>query len=119
MNNTPSESYTSYTACGQTLVLEVFGEVGSVHKMTLGNRFFIKVKCHPLNSDNEELVRWFFDYYNNFAPLLNWDELKFGWKCYQKAKWQRCDSHTNAFWNYLDGKRLRMIGRKGAVIQWV
>lgn len=119
MKNTSSEYYTSVTACGQTLVLEVFGEVGAVHKMTLGNRFFIAVKCHPMNSNNPELLKWFFDFYNNFAPLLEWEELKLGWKCYKKAKSQRCDSFENAFWNYFDGKRLKLIGRKGAVFKWV
>lgn len=119
MNNLPSETYTSMTACGQTLVLEVFGEVGNVQKLTLGNRFFITAKCYPKNSDNKELVNWFFDYYNNFAPLLEWEELKRGWVCYQKAKKQRCDNHHNAFWNYLDGKRIKMLGRKGATFMWV
>ena len=119
MNTESSERYTSTTACGQTLVIEVFGDVGEVHKMTLGNRFFIAVKCYPQNCENHDLVTWFFDFYNNFAPLLDWEELKKGWLCYQKAKKQRCDNYRNAFWNYFDGKRIRFIGRKKAVFQWV
>ncbi|MFL7013560.1 hypothetical protein [Enterovibrio norvegicus] len=119
MNNTSSERYTSVTACGQTLVLEVFGEVGAVHKMTLGNRFFIAVKCYPMNSDNPELLAWFFDFYKNFAPLLEWEELKNGWTCYLKAKSQRCDCYRDAFWQYLAGKRLKMVGRKWSAFEWV
>ncbi|MEI8659388.1 hypothetical protein [Vibrio sp. Hal054] len=119
MNSASSEEYTSQTNCGQTLILEVFGEVGSVSKMTLGNRFFIAVKCYPLNSDNPDLVNWFFDYYNNYAWLLDWHELKAGWLCYQKAQKQRCDSVPNAFWHYYSGKRIKIAGRKGAVFSWV
>ncbi|WP_182038884.1 hypothetical protein [Vibrio alginolyticus] len=119
MKSVSSETYISYTICGQRLVLEVFGEPSSVSKMTLGNRFFTVVKCLPSNSDNAELVSWFFDYYNNYAPLLEWGELKKGWSCYQKAKKQRSDSFRSAFWNYFDGKRLKLIGRKGSVFVWI
>ncbi|MBY7854393.1 hypothetical protein KW429_11855 [Vibrio fluvialis] len=118
MNNASSEIYTSVTACGQALVLELFGDVGAVTKMTLGNRFFITVKCYPMNSNNADLVRWFFDYFKHYAPLLAWEELKRGWVCYQKAQRQRCDSLNSAFWHYFDGKRIKMIGRKGAVFMW-
>ncbi len=119
MNNVSSEMFTSQTACGQTLMLEVFGEVGAVSKMTLGNRFFIAVKCYPLNSDSPDQVNWFFDYYKNYAWLLDWHDLKKGWLCYQKAQKQRCDSVSSAFWNYFEGKRIKMAGRKGAVFKWV
>lgn len=115
---TSSEVYTSQTLCEQTLVLEVFGEVGKVTKMTLGNRFFIKVKCYPSNSDNPEMVNWMFDYYKNFAPLLSWEELKRGWLCYLKARKQRLDDHAHAFWMYMDGKRIK-VGKKGSVFEWV
>ncbi|MEZ8292724.1 hypothetical protein AB6D11_02600 [Vibrio splendidus] len=120
MNKVMSEQcYTSETLCGQKLILEVFGEPGAVTKMTLGNRFFIMAKCYPANADNPDLLNWFFDYYHHYACLLSWEELEQGWKCYQKARKQRCDSVNNAFWCYLSGQRIRLIGRKGSVFKWV
>ena len=120
MNNEPSERYTSQTACGQALVLEFFGEVGNIEKMTIGNRFFISIKCYPAQCgyDNEQ-VNMFFDFYRNYAPLLSWEELKHGWSSYVKASKQRSDSLSNAFWNYLDGKRITRLDRKGSVFKWV
>lgn len=110
----------SSTACGQALVLEVFGEVGKVGKMTIGNRFFNSIKCYPAQCGySNETVISFFDFYKNYAPLLDWEELKHGWKCYKKAKNQRSDDLETAFWNYFDGKKIKMIGRSGAVFEWV
>lgn len=119
MNNVLPETYSSETLCGQRLILEVFGEPNSVTKMTLGNRFFYAVKCFPSNSKNQELVNWFFDYYKNYAWLLNWEELKKGWVCYQKARKQRHDSVSSAFWNYFDGKSIKVISRAKGRFEWI
>lgn len=119
MNNEWSEKYTSQTLCGQVLVLRVVGEPGSVSKMTLGDQFYPVIRCFPLRGNNPELIHWFFDFYKNYACLLQWHEIKRGWICYQKAKKQRSDNVPNAFWNYFDGKRIKMVGRKGAVFKWV
>ena len=120
MSNKSFEQFMSTTACGQALVLEVFGEVGKVSKMTIGNRFFTSIKAYPAQCGySNETVARIFDFYRNYAPLLDWEELKKGWECYQKAKQQRSDNLNSAFWNYFDGKRLKIIGRKGAVFEWV
>lgn len=120
MQNKPLERFISHTVCGQTLVLEVFGDVGRIEKMTIGNRFFISIRCYPVQCEcHDEQVEMFFDFYRNYSPLLTWEELRNGWSCYKKARKQRSDDLSNAFWNYLDGKRLKLIGRKGAAFKWV
>jgi len=120
MYNKPSERYNSYSLCGNALVLEVFGEVGKIDKMTIGGRFFTSTKCFPEKCRfHNEPVICFFDFFRNYAPLLELDELQHGWKCYQRAKKQRSDTLQSAFWNYYGGKRIKMLGRKGAVFKWV
>jgi hypothetical protein len=80
-------------------------------KFLIGNRFFFFVQTFDANKA--------FDFFRNYAPLLSQDELKDGWLAYEKALNQRCDDISNAFWNYLEGKTIKMLDRKGGCFCWV
>ena len=80
-------------------------------KFLIGNRFFFFVQTFD--------VEMAFDFFRNYCPLLSQDELKKGWDAYKKARKQKCDDVRNAFWNYFDGKTIKMLDRKGGCFQWV
>ncbi len=116
----PTETYSDRSICDHHIELEVYGDVGRVTKISMGSRFDEYIKCYPqLNDNYQQAIEFAFDFFRNYAPLLNLGELKFGWECYKKAQNQRCDSVQNAFWQYLEGKSIKMVGRKGSVFKWV
>jgi len=80
-------------------------------KFLIGNRFFFFVQTFDATLA--------FDFFKNYAPMLSQGELKKGWNAYNKARSQRCDNILNAFWNYLDGKSIKMLDRKGGCFKWV
>ena len=80
-------------------------------KFLIGNRFFFFVQTFDSSAA--------FDFFRNYVPMLSQDELKKGWESYLKAKTQRCDNVLNAFWNYFDGKTIKILDRKGGCFKWV
>ena len=80
-------------------------------KFLIGSRFFFSVQTFDSSKA--------FDFFKNYAPMLSYGELKKGWECYQKANSQRVDSIASAFWNYFEGKSIKMLDRKGGCFQWV
>lgn len=102
--------YTDINIDGERIVMTE-RECGSGVKFLIGNRFFFFVQTFN--------AQYAFDFFRNYAPLLSQAELKNGWIAYNKAKKQRCDSVNRAFWNFLDGKTIKMLDRKGGCFQWV
>ncbi|MDP2566461.1 hypothetical protein [Pseudoalteromonas marina] len=118
MNN-QFERYTNSTM-DQTIQMEFFGKVGKVSKITIGSRFERLITIRPSEfGTNVSAVNQAFDFFNNIAPLLDYAELSQAWKKYTKACKQGSYETHYAFWNYMDGKKIKRIDRKGAVSQWV
>ena len=76
---------------------------------TLETAFVILVKSKD--------AKMFFDFANNYVCYVELKDVKQAWVCYKKARKQRLDNTLNAFFNYLDGKRI--VKRGKGVFQWV
>lgn len=115
----PFEQYTNSTM-NQTIHMEFFGQVGEVSKITIGSRFEKLITIRPTEfGTNVCAINRSFDFFNNVAPLLDYAELRNAWKNYTKACRQRSYETHYAFWNYMDGKKIKRLDRKGSVSQWV
>lgn len=115
----PFERYTNSTI-DQTIHMEFFGDIGRVTKITIGTRFERLITIRPSEfGANVKAVTQAFDFFNNIAPLQNYAELRRAWDMYLKASKQRTFDTHYAFHNYMDGKRIKRLGRKGAAAQWV
>lgn len=75
----------------------------------------------------EYVARWMnapvnesFDFFRNYACLLEFGEIKKGLEAYRAWKAGFLSTGGNEyFWNYFEGKRPQNIGRNWAVIRWV
>ena len=115
----PFERYTNSTI-DQTIHMEFFGDIGRVTKITIGTRFEHLITIRPTEfGANVEAVIQAFDFFNNIVPLQEYAELRRAWNMYLKACKQRTYDTHYAFHNYMDGKRIKRLDRKGGVTQWV
>ena len=76
-------------------------------KFLIGDRFFYSVSTFDVHQA--------FDFFKNYAPFVTENELKKAWKCYKKSGLQTSDSTWKAFWEYMDGKKIKLLNRKGGV----
>ncbi|MBS0045174.1 hypothetical protein KFE26_23300 [Shewanella sp. M16] len=115
----PFERYTNSTL-DETIHMEFFGDIGCVTQITIGTRFERLITIRPTEfGTNVSAVNQAFDFFNNIAPMQNYAELRRAWKMYLKACKQRSYNTHYAFHNYMEGKRIKRLDRKGGVSQWV
>lgn len=98
--------------------LETNGTHGAVSRIAIGSRFEHVIKINCAGGYHDSKLHQAFDFFRNYAPLLNYSEISKGWQCYQKALKQRSDTVKSAFWNYMDGKRIVFCNRKQGVFWW-
>jgi len=116
----PTETFKETNIDQRTLVLEVYGQVGSVAKMCIGTRFENFISIYPARSeDYQSSIDSAFDFFRNYAPLLEVEELKESWSIYKKALMQKTDTVSNAFWNMRDGKTIKFLNRQKTAFEWI
>lgn len=118
-SNTPFEIY-SNDSLDARVFMRLFGAHEKVNKITIGSRFVAEITIRPPSFGKDvTAIKHGFDFFNHLIPLLRYEELKYAWAQYQKACKQRNYCKYYAFHNYLDGKRIKRLDRKGGVTQWV
>lgn len=118
-NQELKETYKSYSLCGKPIEMDLFCKGQSVDKVRIGTRFDYLIHIDLSRYDTNVVINLAFNFFNNYACLLNVSEIKTAWALFKKANDQRWDSVDNAFWNYMDGKRIKFCDRKKTVFQWV
>lgn len=88
------------------------------------SEFCTKTERYLIGSRFQHLVKskdagMALDFFNNYACLVDYADMPDAWKCYKKAASQLSDDVQNAFWSYMEGKRIKFVGSKKSVIQWV
>lgn len=115
----PFEIYSNDTI-DQPVFMSFFGELGRVEKITIGTRFEDLLVVRPSEFGyNIQSVNQAFDFFKNLVPALNYHELRRAWKMYMRACKQRSFDTYYAYNNYMDGKKIKRLDRKGFVCQWV
>jgi hypothetical protein len=83
--NQPTESYTNRSSDDIFIELEVYGEPNAVNLIGIGGRFESVINLRPAQTrDAKSAIAQAFNFFNNIAPLIEYAELKKGWRLYKR-----------------------------------
>lgn len=103
------ESFTEKTLDGYTIQMRMIDDC-----ISFGGRFDEYARCYTagLTKRSKQIkIDDCFDWFRNYAPLIDLKDQSFAWRCFRRACSVCSDDRRNAFWRFMDGKKLRAHGK--------
>ncbi len=103
------ESFTNKTLDGYTIEMRMIDDV-----IAFGTRFdeYARVYTSGMTKRSKAIkVADCFDWFRNYAPLVDLQEQQRAWQCFRRACSICSDDRRSAFWRFMDGCKLRAHGK--------